>query len=93
MLDMTQSQLARRAGLAIGTVRKLEAYTGDVDGHEKTIERVHKVLREMGIDFLTAQETIGVRLRLRDQPESFADAGTQKSRPVAGHTPASTKRV
>jgi transcriptional regulator with XRE-family HTH domain len=58
LLRMEQDELARRAGVSVTTIRRLEAASGDYAVAESTAEEVQMALREAGVDFILD----GVRL-------------------------------
>jgi transcriptional regulator with XRE-family HTH domain len=62
LLRMEQDELARRAGVSVTTIRRLEAANGDYAVADATAEEVQMALQEAGVDFILD----GVRLRQRE---------------------------
>lgn len=58
LLRMEQEELARRAGVSVTTIRRLEA-AGDYPVAEDTQEEVRMALQEAGVEFILD----GVRIR------------------------------
>jgi transcriptional regulator with XRE-family HTH domain len=63
LLRMEQDELARRAGVSVTTIRRLEAASDDYAVSESTAQEVRMVLQEAGVDFILD----GVRLK-QDRP-------------------------
>ncbi len=67
LLHWDQSMLADRAGLAISTVKKLEAKSGLAQGHAETIWKLQRALEEAGIVFINEDDSGGPGVRLRQR--------------------------
>ena len=52
LLRMEQEELARRAGVSVTTIRRLEAASGEYPVAEFTAEEVQMALQEAGIEFI-----------------------------------------
>ncbi len=52
LLRMEQDELARRAGVSVTTIRRLEAANGEYAVAEETAEGVQNALREAGVEFI-----------------------------------------
>jgi len=64
---MEQIDLAKRAHVAIGTIRRMESFAGEVGSRTETLSKVQAALERAGIEFL-GEGRPGVRLR--GQPTS-----------------------
>lgn len=62
LLAMEQIELAKRARVAIGTIRRMESFDGEVGARTSTLSRVQVTLERAGIEFLNDGRP-GVRLR------------------------------
>jgi transcriptional regulator with XRE-family HTH domain len=62
MLGIEQSELARRARVARGTVRRMESFEGEVGSRTSTLSQVQATLERAGIEFLGGDQP-GVRLK------------------------------
>lgn len=62
LLGWEQRDLAEAAGVAIGTVRRMEGIEGPVRGQHETVRKVQQALEAAGIEFLN-HGAPGVRLR------------------------------
>ena len=52
LLRMEQEELARRAGVSVTTIRRLEAASGEYPVAEATAGEVQMALQEAGIEFI-----------------------------------------
>jgi transcriptional regulator with XRE-family HTH domain len=59
MLRWEQEQLAEAAGVAIGTVRRIEAMDGAIRAQLETVQKLQRVLESAGVEFIPG----GARLR------------------------------
>jgi len=66
LLGWSQTQLARRAGLGLATLQRIERNEGIEKGKFSTVIKIQKALEQAGIHF-TEDDTgeIGVRLKMR----------------------------
>jgi hypothetical protein len=62
LLGWSQNELSKKSKVAIGTIRRMEAFNGPIAAHTETLGRVTSVLEKAGIEFLNDGEP-GVRLR------------------------------
>jgi hypothetical protein len=62
MLGIEQAELAKRARVARGTVRRMESFESEIGSRTSTLSRVQAVLERAGIEFLGGDQP-GVRLR------------------------------
>ena len=62
LLGWTQSQLATKAGVGLGTVRRMEDFDGRVGARTDTLDKVILVLERAGVEFLN-DELPGVKLK------------------------------
>jgi predicted transcriptional regulator len=59
---MEQIELAKRAKVAIGTIRRMESFHGEIGSRTSTLSQVQKALERAGIEFLNSGQP-GVRIR------------------------------
>jgi transcriptional regulator with XRE-family HTH domain len=65
LLGWSQDKLARRAGIGLATLRRIEQNEGIVKGNFSTIIKIQKVLEQAGIHFTDDEAgEIGVRLQM-----------------------------
>jgi transcriptional regulator with XRE-family HTH domain len=64
LLGLSQSELAKKTGLGIATVKRLELST-KLRGAATTLWKVQTTLEEAGVEFLPASEESGPGVRLR----------------------------
>jgi hypothetical protein len=62
LIGMEQIELAKRARVAIGTVRRMESFDGEVGARTSTLSLVKRALEKAGIEFLN-DDRPGVRMR------------------------------
>ena len=62
LLNWTQSELARKADVAHGTIKKLERYNGAIKMRHDTVMRILECLERAGVEFLN-EGSPGVRLK------------------------------
>ncbi len=67
LLRMEQEELAKRAGVSVTTIRRLEAAKGEYTVAEETAEGVQNALREAGVEFIHD----GVCLKQREDPKAL----------------------
>jgi transcriptional regulator with XRE-family HTH domain len=66
LLGWSQSQLARRAGVGVATLQRIEQNKGLVKGNFSTIIKIQKALEHAGIHFTEDDAgVIGVRLHTK----------------------------
>jgi predicted transcriptional regulator len=61
LLGWTQSELRRKAKVALGTIQRMEDFDGPVAARTETLGRIVAVLEKAGVEFLN-EERPGVRL-------------------------------
>ena len=71
LLGLSQNELAKKTGLGIATIKRLELST-ELRGAATTLWRVQTVLENAGVEFLTASSESGPGVRLK------AGAGSAK---------------
>ena len=64
LLGWDQAKLAASARIAIGTVRRMESFDGDIGSQTGTLLKVQTALEKGGIEFLN-DDRPGVRLKER----------------------------
>jgi transcriptional regulator with XRE-family HTH domain len=62
LLGWEQIELATRSHIAIGTIRRMESFSGEVGSRTLTLSQVIAALEKAGIQFLN-DDAPGVRLR------------------------------
>jgi predicted transcriptional regulator len=62
LIGWAQIELAKRSRVAIGTIRRMESFTGEIGSRTSTLSQVQATLEKAGIQFLN-DESLGVRLR------------------------------
>ena len=62
LLGWTQSHLAMKARVGLGTVRRMEDFDGRVGARTDTLDKVILVFERAGVEFLNDEQP-GVRLR------------------------------
>ena len=62
MLGWEQIELAKRSRVAIGTIRRMESFSGQIGSRTSTLSQVQQALEKAGIQFLN-DESPGVRIR------------------------------
>jgi transcriptional regulator with XRE-family HTH domain len=62
LLRWEQYQLAKRSGVAISTIRRLEGLKGQMGAHFETVVKIRRAFEAAGIEFL-AEPHVGVCLR------------------------------
>jgi transcriptional regulator with XRE-family HTH domain len=65
LLGWSQTQLARRAGLGLATLQRIERNEGIEKGKFSTVIKIQKALEQAGIHFTEDAGEIGVRLKMR----------------------------
>ena len=71
LLRMEQDELARRAGLSVTTIRRLEAARGGYAVAEATAEEVRMALQEAGVEFI--HDGVFLKRKARDKDALFED--------------------
>ncbi len=62
LLDWGQTELAKRSRVAIGTIRRMESFSGEIRSRTSTLSQVQTTMEKAGIQFLD-DGSPGVRLR------------------------------
>ncbi len=62
LAGIEQIELAKRARVAVGTIRRMESFDGEIGARTATLSLVMKALEKAGVEFLN-DERPGVRLR------------------------------
>jgi len=65
LLGWSQENLARRAGIGLATLRRMEQVEGMVKGNFSTVVKIQKALQQAGIHFTEDGGEIGVSLKMR----------------------------
>ncbi len=64
LLEWDQPELAKRAGVGVATLRRLEAVSGSVPENSLSGLKIIAALIAAGIEFLNTSRGLGVRLRI-----------------------------
>ena len=62
LLGWEQIELAKHSRVAIGTIRRMESFSGQIGSRTSTLSQVQQALEKAGIQFLN-DESPGVRIR------------------------------
>jgi len=62
LIGMEQLELAKRARVAVGTIRRMESFEGEIGARTGTLAKVQRTLEKAGVEFLD-DERPGVRMR------------------------------
>jgi predicted transcriptional regulator len=62
LLGWEQIELAKRSRVAIGTIRRMESFSGQIGSRTSTLSQVQQALEKAGIQFLN-DDSPGVRIR------------------------------
>ena len=65
LLDLSQQDLAERASVSLGTIKRIEAARLEVAGTAQTIARIQRALESAGIIFIDQDGHTGPGVRLR----------------------------
>lgn len=65
LLGLSQTQLAKRAGIGLATLQRLELAGSEVRGSAKTIWKLQRALESAGVIFIDQDEEHGPGVRLR----------------------------
>jgi transcriptional regulator with XRE-family HTH domain len=61
LLGWEQIELAKRARVAIGTIRRMESFNGEIGSRTSTLSQVQTTVENAGIEFLN-EDRPGVRI-------------------------------
>jgi predicted transcriptional regulator len=79
LIGWEQAELARRACVAIGTIRRMESFSGEIGSRTSTLSQVLSTLERAGIQFLNSGSP-GVRLLPVSAPERGKDTPAARRR-------------
>ena len=65
LIDLSQQDLAERASVSLGTIKRIEAARLEVAGTAQTIARIQRALESAGIIFIDQDRHTGPGVRLR----------------------------
>ena len=71
LIGWEQIELASRSGVAIGTIRRMESFSGPIGSRTSTLSQVQETLEKAGILFLN-DGSPGVRLQPVAPPRTKA---------------------
>ena len=67
LLLFNQVELAARARISLGSLKRIELSVDQITGKASTVERIQKALEDAGIIFIDQDLTNGPGVRLRDR--------------------------
>lgn len=70
LLRLEQEELARRSGVSVTTIRRLEAADGEQFVAKQTVRNVVKALEEAGVEFI--HQGVSLKKALRDKEAQLA---------------------
>jgi predicted transcriptional regulator len=62
LIGWEQAELAAKSRVAIGTIRRMESFDGEIGSRTSTLSQVLQALEKAGIEFLNS-DSPGVRVR------------------------------
>ena len=65
MLGISQAELATKAAVGLGTVKRIEAAREKITGTAQTISRIQRALEALGIIFIDQDDKQGPGVRLK----------------------------
>lgn len=65
LLDMSQPELAQKAGVGVATIRRIEAALDEIVGNARTLQRIEKALQDAGVQFIDNGDGLGEGVRRR----------------------------
>ena len=65
LVGWEQSRLAEASGLSLPTIKRMEGSDGPVRGNYESVSKVQAAFKDAGLEFIAANETGGVGVRLR----------------------------
>jgi predicted transcriptional regulator len=68
LIGWEQVELARRSRVAVGTIRRMESFAGEIGSRTSTLSQVMATMEKAGIEFLN-DGSPGVRLRALSAPD------------------------
>ena len=64
LIRITASDLAKRSGVGLATIRRYELMTGIPTGHAHSVDAIRVALEDAGVDFIgSPDDRPGVRLK------------------------------
>lgn len=67
LLGISQTELSRRAGVGLATVKRIESTSEELRVTVQTLLRIQKALEAAGVIFIDHDEERGPGVRLRDR--------------------------
>jgi len=65
LIDLSQEELAKLAGIGVATLRRVEAVRDEISGNARSILRIQRALEEAGVEFIDQDDVKGPGVRLR----------------------------
>lgn len=65
LLGISQTELSRRAGVGLATVKRIESTSEELRVTVQTLQRIQKALEAAGVIFINQDEERGPGVRLR----------------------------
>lgn len=63
LVRVDQTELARRSGVSLETIKRLERIRGPVNAHIRTVRALLIAFAELGVEVVTGEDRFGVRPR------------------------------
>ena len=73
LVGWEQLELAKRSRVAIGTIRRMESFSGEIGSRTSTLSQVQATLEKAGVAFLS-EGGPGVQLRIASVPKTTRKA-------------------
>jgi transcriptional regulator with XRE-family HTH domain len=83
LLRWEQKELARKSGISLPTIKRLESQPGTLSAYADTIAAIRKAFEDQGIEFLNG-DMPGARLRKGHKAGATGKAGPRHSKSAAG---------
>jgi transcriptional regulator with XRE-family HTH domain len=64
-VGLSQPELAKRAGIGVATLRRIEAAEKEITGNAQTVARIQRALELAGLIFIDEDDAAGPGVRLK----------------------------
>jgi transcriptional regulator with XRE-family HTH domain len=78
ILGISQSQLARLAGIGLATIKRIEA-SSEIRGAAETLWKIQTTLEKAGVEFIPGDEHKGPGVRLKERMHTKPKRARRKS--------------
>ena len=65
LLHISAAELARRAGVHITTVQRIERCSSQIHANADTVRKIQETLEAAGVEFTNGEHGYGVRLKIQ----------------------------